>query len=114
MPNSYAVGWHSASAPLGTSGNTVLNGHHNVHGQVFRRLIELEPGDLVALFAGAVEFDYYVSERLVLAESGQPLEARLTNAGYILPTPDERVTLITCWPYTGNSHRLVVIARPEP
>jgi sortase (surface protein transpeptidase) len=26
--------------------------------------------------------------------------------------PDERITIVTCWPRTDNSHRLVVIAEP--
>jgi LPXTG-site transpeptidase (sortase) family protein len=29
-------------------------------------------------------------------------------------TPDERVTLITCWPYTTYTHRLIVIGKPIP
>ena len=32
---------------------------------------------------------------------------------YIGDTPDERLTLITCWPYGINDHRLIVIARPD-
>ena len=31
------------------------------------------------------------------------------------PTTDERITLITCWPYTSNTHRLIIVAKPiEP
>ena len=44
----------------------------------------------------------------------EPLDVRQANARWILPTTDERVTLITCWPYESNSHRLVVIALPVP
>lgn len=29
------------------------------------------------------------------------------------PTYDERITLITCWPYVSNTHRAVVVAEPD-
>ncbi|NJN53321.1 MAG: hypothetical protein HC804_00355 [Anaerolineae bacterium] len=34
VPLEYRAGWHNTSAPLGTTGNTVLNGHHNIAGEV--------------------------------------------------------------------------------
>lgn len=110
VPNQRAAGWHQLSAPLGVRGNTVLNGHHNVYGEVFRHLVRLEPGNLVTLTSGQQRYAYVVVQTMTLAESGQPVAVRQTNARWILPTTDERVTLITCWPYTANSHRLVVIA----
>jgi sortase A len=108
----FAVGWHRTSAGLGEKGNTVLNGHHNVYGQVFRRLEELRPGDELTLIGGRREYTYTVEKRVILTERGQPVEVRLRNADWIMPTDDERVTLITCWPYSSNTHRLVLVARP--
>jgi sortase A len=55
-----------------------------------------------------------VSERHILPEKGQPLSVRLKNAAWIQPTTDERLTLVTCWPYTSNTHRLIIVARPGP
>jgi sortase A len=34
------------------------------------------------------------------------------NAAWAGRTVDERVTLITCWPPVGNSHRLILVAFP--
>ena len=112
VPDQKAAGWHDNSAGFAQDGNTVLNGHHNIYGQVFSRLVEVEVGDDISLVIGDDERNYIVTDTLILAERGQPLEVRLQNAQYILPTDDERLTLITCWPFTGNSHRLLVIARP--
>lgn len=112
-PEEYAAGWHNTSAPLGKPGNTVLNGHHNAWGRVFGRLIDVEPGDSVMLYAGSQAFLYTVVQTMLLEEAGQSLEQRLENARWLLASPDERVTLITCWPPSGNSHRLVVIALPS-
>ena len=41
MPNSRQVGTIRAPA-WDEGGNTVLNGHHNIHGEVFRDLIDLD------------------------------------------------------------------------
>jgi LPXTG-site transpeptidase (sortase) family protein len=37
---------------------------------------------------------------------------RQANARWIGPFNDERLTLVTCWPYTNNTHRVIVVAKP--
>ncbi len=111
-PNHFAAGWLKTSAPLGVPGNTVLDGHHNINGEVFKNLINLQVGDSITLWATSQARFYRVDEKLILKEAGQPLEVRQANAQYIHATDDERLTLVTCWPHTGNSHRLIIVARP--
>jgi sortase A len=113
LPAQYAVGWSTLSAPVGEAGNTVLVGHNNEFGEVFRGLEELSEGD--EMFVRAADGDrlYRVSEVALFEEEYLTLEERLQNARWLAPTPDERLTLITCWPYFSNTHRLVVVARPE-
>jgi LPXTG-site transpeptidase (sortase) family protein len=112
-PNEFAVGWHEGSAFLGETGNTVLSGHHNVYGKVFARLVELAPGDEITVYSGPLEFHYVVVQVMRLEERGVPLEQRIQNARWILPSTDERLTLVTCWPITSNTHRLIIVARRE-
>jgi sortase A len=112
VPNEYKVGWHNNSAPLDRPGNTVLNGHHNIFGEVFRDLVDLNEGDQIILYDNQRAYSYQVSQIELFPEHGQPLFVRMENAKWIGPTDDERVTLVTCWPYTDNSHRLVVVAHP--
>jgi LPXTG-site transpeptidase (sortase) family protein len=112
VPNEYEVGWHETSAPLGQPGNTVLNGHNNIYGEVFRNLIDLELGQDVFLYDSDGSHHYRITQREILAENDQPLSIRLANARWIKPTADERITIISCWPYATNSNRLVVIAQP--
>ncbi|MFN2168393.1 MAG: sortase [Anaerolineae bacterium] len=109
-----AAGWHVNSAMPGQQENVVLSGHHNIEGKVFRYVIDLEPGDTVTVYAGERAFEYIVTEKYILKEAGMPLRVRQRNAQWIMPTGDERLTLITCWPYEwpGNSHRVIVVARP--
>lgn len=111
-PNRRAVGWHFDSAPLGRVGNTVLNGHHNIYGEVFRHLGEITPGSIIYLYSGERVFSYEVVKVEILDEKYQDVDVRLANARWTAPSEDERVTLISCWPYTGNSQRVVVVAAP--
>lgn len=108
----FAAGWHINSALPGTPGNVVLSGHNNIDGEVFRYVSDLKPGDQVTLYVGDQPYQYTVAEKLILPEKGQPYEVRLKNAQYIAQTSDDRLTLVTCWPYTSNTHRVIVIARP--
>jgi LPXTG-site transpeptidase (sortase) family protein len=112
VPNSFAAGWHVTSALPGNPGNTVLNGHHNIYGEVFRNLEDLEPGDEIVVYAGETPHYYGITERHILKEKYETEEVRRENARFILPTEDERLTLVTCWPYTNNTHRLVIVALP--
>ena len=112
VPEMYAAGWHETSAPLGTPGNTVLSGHNTTHGEVFRYLYTLGTGDAITVYSDDTPFVYTVTEILILPEAGQPLEVRLENARYAMPTDDERLTLVTCHPYGSLRYRLIVIAYP--
>ena len=110
VPDTYAAGWHGTSAPLGTYGNTVLNGHNTTNGEVFRDLYTLEAGDTVVVYSDEIPYTYAVDKVLILPEADQPLEVRIENARYVLPTEDERLTLVTCHPYGSLRNRLIVIA----
>lgn len=108
----YAAGWHKNSALPGTGGNTVLSGHNNIAGEVFRYLENFEMGDEITLYAGDQTFLYRVEEKYIVREAGMPEEVRRRNAQWMMPTEDERLTLISCWPYWTNTHRIIIVARP--
>jgi sortase A len=106
------VGWHKTTPPLGSAGNTVMTGHHNVSGEVFRDLVNVEVGDKVVAYSGGQKFEYTVELKTIVKEKGEPVEVRRRNAQWIAPTDDERLTFVTCWPYTNNTHRVIVVAKP--
>lgn len=112
VPDAPLVGWHETSARLGIPGNTVLNGHNWPLNAAFRELYKLEEGARIEIYAGDIAYTYTLAETVVALEAGQPLDVRLNNAQYILPTHDERVTLITCHPYGSTANRLLLIAYP--
>ena len=112
VPFRFASGWQNTTALLGDIGNTVLNGHHNEYGMVFKDLINLKEGDLIEVYSGDTLFTYKVNMILLLPEKYQSMEERINNANWILPTTDERLTMVTCWPPEGNTHRLIIVAFP--
>ncbi len=114
VPDHYAAGWLMTSAALGMAGNTALTGHHNIAGEVFRDLVKLKPGDRITIYSNDEPFYYEITTRKILPERGQSDEVRRANARWIQPTDDERITLVTCWPYTSNTHRLIIVAKPLP
>ena len=110
--NMFAAGWHPNSALLGKRGNTVINGHHNEYGEVFGNLVDVEVGDLIEVYSRGAKFSFVVANRMILPERFQPAAVRLENARWISATDDVRLTLVTCWPKTSNTHRLILVARP--
>jgi sortase A len=111
-PDEFAAGWHDSSALLGQTGNIVLNGHHNVYGKVFSRLVDLKEGDLIIVYSADKTYEYSITNKMILPERNQQLDVRMDNARWILPSADERLTLITCWPAANNTHRLIIVAKP--
>ena len=110
----WAAGHHFNTPNPGEGGNIVLNGHNNWKGEVFRYLEFAEVGDLIQVWTlDGKEHRYRVSETLKFKEAGVPYEQRVKNGEVMLPTDHERLTLITCWPYTTYTHRLVIVALPE-
>ncbi|MBI1878296.1 MAG: sortase [Chloroflexi bacterium] len=108
----YAAGWHKNSALPGQGGNIVLSGHHNINGEVFRYTIDMNVGDIVTLYMGDQPYDYVVVDKFIVKDKGEPDAVRRENAKWIGPFNEERLTLVTCWPYTNNTHRAIVIAKP--
>ena len=108
----YAAGFHRGSAYPGHIGNTVISGHHNIKGEVFRYVVDLEPADEIILYVGEVAYRYAVEEKLILSDKYVSAEQKSENGKWIRYLPDERLTLVTCWPYTNNTHRVIVVTKP--
>jgi LPXTG-site transpeptidase (sortase) family protein len=112
MVADYAAGWHQNSMLPGQGGNIVLSGHHNIKGEVFRYIVDLEIDDTVNLYVGDQIYNYVVNDKFIVKDKGEPESVRRANAKWIGPFNEERLTLVTCWPYTNNTHRVIVIAKP--
>jgi sortase A len=97
---------HLASSVLpGESGNAVIAGHRDTF---FRHIHELESGDDILITRGGHQFHYIVTEKFIV----DPQNLSVTR-----PTPDGRLTLVTCYPtyYIGPApKRLIVVASLLP
>lgn len=126
-----AAGHHINSAALNETGNIVISGHNNIEGKVFEAISlawdektqaavdaftdrsDILKGRKIQLYnAAGKAFDYTITDFLRLKDAGVTQEQRLKNAQYMDPTTEPRLTLVTCWPPWGNTHRLIVLARP--
>jgi len=110
VPN--AGGFHETSALPGQPGNTVINGHRDIQGSVFRHLDQVEVGDEIVLYVGDVAYPYRTTETLVVPETFASTKQRAENRRLIGTIPEERLTLVTCTPVGLATHRLLVIAKP--
>jgi sortase A len=110
VPNAGA--FHETSAYPGNPGNTVINGHRDILGAVFRHLDRVVVGDKITLYVGDVAYPYQVVEILVVPEVFASASQRAENQRLIGYMPEERLTLITCTPVVLATHRLLVIAWP--
>lgn len=113
VPHAFAVGWDENSAPVGSSGNTVFVGHNNIYGEVFKGLWNLQSGDEIIVQTGSGDRHYSVSSVITLDESSLSIGQRMENASWIKWAPREQLTLVTCFPYSSNTHRLIVVAYPD-
>jgi sortase A len=96
----YSVTRYSFSAPFGT-GNTFLYGHDDIQGNIFGRLYDLAPGDTVQINVGGEIQVYRVTGHQIVAP---------TAVDVLNPTPDARLTIMTCWPFNVDTKRWIVTA----
>jgi sortase A len=108
----FAVGHHAGSVNPGQVGNVVLSGHVDYKGEVFRHLNDVQVGDLVTLYTEKGQYIYVITKRVIVKEEGVSEETKRNNARYMDPTPDQTLTMITCWPYGVDDHRFIAIAKP--
>lgn len=95
------VAQHIGTPNPGENGNIVLSGHNDIYGEVFRYLDRLNPGDSVILFTNRRQYTYIITGTQMVEPTAVEVMA---------PTPDTRVTLISCHPYLVDIHRIVVTA----
>ncbi|MGW7368977.1 class E sortase [Streptomyces sp. NPDC054841] len=104
------LGHYAATARLGGTGNFSVAGHRRTYGDPFKDFPELRPGDAVILTDGTTWFTYRIRNKPYRTVPGDvavidpvPGRSGFEGAGRYL-------TLTTCDPEWGSSHRLVAWA----
>jgi sortase A len=99
------AGHHIGSANPGERGNCVISAHNDIYGEIFRRLPDLELGDVVEVYTESQVYRYEVTQKRII----EP-----TEVSVLYPTSSPVLTLISCYPYGIDTHRIVVIGELQP
>lgn len=105
------LGHYAGTTALGGTGNFAVAGHRRTYGDPFKDFPRLRPGDAVVLTDGSAWFTYRIDRkpyRTVPTDIGV-IDSVPKKSGY--DRPGRYLTLTTCEPEWGSSHRLIVWAR---
>ncbi|MFI6336091.1 class E sortase [Streptomyces sp. NPDC050535] len=108
MVGHYAEGSLKTAMPDAKTGNFALAGHRNTHGEPFRYINKLEPGDEIVV---ETQDDYYVYKMTSILPVTSP-----SNTAVIDPVPKgsgfteagRYITLTTCTPEFTSKYRMIV------
>ena len=98
----YGVTRFLYSVPFGTPGTTMVYGHDDIYGSIFRYLGVMRLGDEIGVVVGHHRFIYVVRSNNIV----RPDDVRLVNEVHLRPT----LVLISCTPYWVDTQRVVVVA----
>ncbi|MET7478230.1 class E sortase [Streptomyces sp. NPDC005648] len=108
MVGHYSEGALKTAMPSAKTGNFALAGHRNTHGEPFRYINKLKPGDEVVV---ETQDEYYVYKMTSMLPVTSP-----SNTSVISPVPPQSgftgpgryITLTTCTPEYTSKYRLIV------
>ena len=104
------LGHYARTARLGQEGNFSVAGHRRTYGDPFKDFPELRRGDAVVLTDGTTWFTYRIDKGpyKTVPTDVEVIDAVPRKSGYT--RPGRYLTLTTCDPEWGHSHRLIVWA----
>uniref|UniRef100_UPI0015863C7C class E sortase n=1 Tax=Streptomyces sp. TRM64462 TaxID=2741726 RepID=UPI0015863C7C len=108
MVGHYAEGALKTAMPSDKQGNFAVAGHRNTHGEPFRYINQLRPGDPIVV---ETRDTYYVYEMASILPQTPP-----SNISVLKPIPDgsgftapgRYITLTTCTPEFTSTYRMIV------
>ena len=89
------------TANPGERGNCFISAHNDIFGEIFRHLDKIELESKITLYAGDTPYHYVVKAKRIV----EP-----TDVSVMAPTASPILTLMTCYPYMIDTHRIIVIA----
>jgi sortase A len=95
------AGHHIGSANPGESGNCIISAHNDIFGEIFRYLPDVDLGDEVFVYTASQVYKYVVTQKRFIEPD---------DVSVMYSTSSPVLTLISCYPYGIDSHRIVVIA----
>ncbi|MFB7056435.1 class E sortase [Streptomyces vinaceus] len=102
------VGGPVSAMPGDTTGNFALAAHRNSHGEPFRRINRLVPGDTVIVRTANTYYTYDVTGSLPQTSPANAAVVRPVPQGSGFTGPGRYLTLTTCTPEFTSTYRLIV------
>jgi sortase A len=104
------LGHYANTARLGQKGNFAVAGHRRTYGDPFKDFPRLRQGDAVVLTDGTTWFTYRIDKGpyKTVPSDIEVIDPVPRKSGYT--RPGRYLTLTTCEPEWGHSHRLIVWA----
>ncbi|MEY6564624.1 class E sortase, partial [Streptomyces sp. PGLac3x] len=108
MAGHYAEGALKTALPSAKKGNFAVAGHRNTHGEPFRYINRLTPGDPIVV---ETQDTYYVYEMASILPQTPPSNTAVIDpvpAGSGFTEPGRYLTLTTCTPEFTSTYRMIV------
>jgi len=108
MVGHYAGGARKTAMPDAKTGNFGLAGHRNTHGEPFRYINRLEPGDPIVVETQDTFYVYKMASMLPVTSPSNVSVLDPIPKGSGFTKPGRYITLTTCTPEFTSKYRLIV------
>ena len=108
MVGHYGEGDLNTAMPDAKTGNFGLAGHRNTHGEPFRYINRLKPGDAIVVETQDTYYVYKTASMLPVTPPGNTSVLDPVPKGSGFTGPGRYITLTTCTPEFTSKYRLIV------
>ncbi|MFI1104309.1 class E sortase [Streptomyces melanogenes] len=108
MVGHYGQGSLKTAMPGDKSGNFAVAGHRNTHGEPFRYINRLKPGDLVIVETQQAYYTYAITGMLPSTSPKNVSVLKPIPVGSGFTRPGRYLTLTTCTPEFTSTYRMIV------
>ncbi|WP_033285715.1 class E sortase [Streptomyces sp. NRRL F-525] len=108
MVGHYSEGALKTAMPDAKTGNFALAAHRNTHGEPFRYINQLKPGDEVVVETQDTYYVYKMTKTLPVTSPSNTSVIDPIPKGSGFTTPGRYITLTTCTPEFTSKYRLIV------
>ncbi|WP_405714578.1 MULTISPECIES: class E sortase [unclassified Streptomyces] len=108
MVGHYSEGTLRTAMPSAKQGNFALAGHRNTHGEPFRYINRLNPGDLIVVETQDAYYTYKTARTLPQTSPSNVSVIDPVPRGSGFEGPGRYITLTTCTPEFTSTYRLIV------
>ncbi|MEK8171700.1 class E sortase [Streptomyces sp. M19] len=108
MVGHYAEGALKTAMPWDKKGNFSVAGHRNTHGEPFRYINRLKPGDKIVVETQSSFYTYEMSSILPQTSPANTSVIKPVPVGSGFTKPGRYITLTTCTPEFTSKYRMIV------